>query len=121
MTEEQAGPTGPDLTQGVPLAQLPDGGKVLGRVGEEQVLLARSGAEVFAVGAHCSHYHGPLADGLVVDGTVRCPWHHACFDLRTGDALRAPAFGPLDSWSTEQRDGKAFARKNGKPALLASA
>src|SRR5208283_1895858 len=81
MAEEQAGPTGPDLTLGVALAQLPDGGKVLGRVGEEQVLLARSGAEVFAVGAHCSNYHGPLADGLVVDGTVRCPWHHACFDL----------------------------------------
>jgi apoptosis-inducing factor 3 len=104
----QASPTGPDLTLGVPLDHLPDGGKLLGRVGEDQVLLARSGADVFAVGAHCTHYHGPLAEGLVVNGTVRCPWHHACFDLRTGEALRAPAFGPLDSWSTEQRDGKAF-------------
>ena len=122
MTEEQAGPTGPDLTLGVPLAQLPDGGKVLGRVGEEQVLLARSGADVFAVGAHCIHYHGPLADGLVVDGTVRCPWHHACFDLRTGEALRAPAFSPLETWSTEQRDGKAFVcekRSVVKPSTLA--
>jgi NADPH-dependent 2,4-dienoyl-CoA reductase/sulfur reductase-like enzyme/nitrite reductase/ring-hydroxylating ferredoxin subunit len=108
MTEEQAGPTGPDLTLGVPLDHLSDGGKLLGRVGEEQVLLARSGADVYAVGAHCTHYHGPLAEGLVVNGTVRCPWHHACFDLHTGEALRAPAFGPLDSWSTEQRDGKAF-------------
>jgi len=124
MADEQAGPTGPDLTLGVPLAQLPDGGKVLGRVGEEQVLLARSGADVFAVGAHCSNYHGPLADGLVVDGTVRCPWHHACFDLRTGEALRAPAFSPLDSWSTEQRDGKAFVREKRslvKPSVPARA
>ena len=111
MAEEQAGPTGPDLTQGISLAELPDGGMVVGRVGEAEVLLARSGADVFAVGAHCSHYHGPLADGLVVDGTVRCPWHHACFDLRTGEAVRAPAFSPLDSWSTEQRDGKVFVRE----------
>jgi NADPH-dependent 2,4-dienoyl-CoA reductase/sulfur reductase-like enzyme/nitrite reductase/ring-hydroxylating ferredoxin subunit len=108
MTEDEAGPTGPDLTLGAPLDQLPDGGTLLGHIGQEQVLLARSGADVFAVGAHCTHYHGPLAEGLVVDGTVRCPWHHACFDLRTGEALRAPAFGPIDSWSTEQRDGKVF-------------
>ncbi len=107
MTDE-AGPIGPDLTLGVPLDELPDNGKLLGHVGQEAVLLSRSGGEVFAVGAHCTHYHGPLADGLVVDQTVRCPWHHACFDLRTGEALRAPAFGPLDTWRTEQREGKAF-------------
>jgi NADPH-dependent 2,4-dienoyl-CoA reductase/sulfur reductase-like enzyme/nitrite reductase/ring-hydroxylating ferredoxin subunit len=111
MAEEQARSAAPDLTEGIPLADLPDGGKLLGRVGEEDVLLARSGGDVFAVGAHCTHYHGPLAEGLVVDGTVRCPWHHACFDLRTGEAARAPAFSPLDSWSTEQRDGKVFVRE----------
>ena len=111
MAEEHAGSTGPDLTLGVPLVQLADGGKVLGRVGEEQVLLTRSGADVFAVGAHCTHYHGPLVDGLLVDGTVRCPWHHACFDLHTGEALRAPAFSPLETWVTEQRDGKVFVRE----------
>jgi apoptosis-inducing factor 3 len=111
MAEGEAGSLGPDLTQGVPLADLPDGGKLVGRVGEDEVLLARSGADVFAVGAHCTHYHGPLVDGLVVEGTVRCPWHHACFDLRTGEALRAPAFAPLNSWSTEERDGKVFVRE----------
>jgi apoptosis-inducing factor 3 len=66
---------------------------------------------VFAIGALCAHYHGPLVDGLVVDDTVRCPWHHACFDLRTGEALRAPALSPVASWSVEQRDGKIFVRE----------
>ena len=111
MAEDQAGPAGPDLAQGIALAELPDGAKLVGHAAGEPVLLARLGADVFAVGAHCTHYHGPLADGLIVDGAVRCPWHHACFDLRTGEALRAPALRPVDSWSVEQRDGKIFVRE----------
>jgi apoptosis-inducing factor 3 len=108
MAEDQTGPSGPDLAQGIALAELADGGKLVGRVGGEPVLLVRSGTNVFAVGAHCTHYSGPLVDGVVVDDTVRCPWHHACFDLRTGEALRAPALSPIASWSVEQRDGKIF-------------
>jgi NADPH-dependent 2,4-dienoyl-CoA reductase/sulfur reductase-like enzyme/nitrite reductase/ring-hydroxylating ferredoxin subunit len=93
-----------DLTKGVSIAALADGGTLLGRVGDDEVVIVRSGAEFFAIGAHCSHYRGPLADGLVVDGTVRCPWHHACFSLRTGDALHAPALDSIACWQVE-RDG----------------
>ncbi len=56
----------------------------------------------------CSHYGGPLAEGLVVDDTVRCPWHHACFSLRTGEALRAPALNPVASYDVARRDGSVF-------------
>ena len=106
MAEEQSKPRGPDLAQGIAEAQLPDGGMLLGHVGDEEVLLARRGADVFAIGAHCTHYHGPLAEGLLVGDTVRCPWHHACFDLRTGEALHAPALSPVACWQVERRDGK---------------
>ena len=92
----------PDLKKGVPLASIPDGGKLLGTVGEEEVLLVRRGTELFAVGAHCTHYQGPLAEGLVVGDEVRCPWHHACFSLRTGEALRAPALDPIQCWRVER-------------------
>ena len=94
MAEDQPKPSGPDLAQGLPEGQLPDGSTLVGHVGDDEVLLVRRGADIFAIGAYCTHYHGPLVDGMVVDETVRCPWHHACFNLRTGEALRAPALEP---------------------------
>jgi len=111
MVQEEKKLTGPDLTQGIARDELPDGEMLVGHVGDEQVLLVRRGSEVFAVGAQCTHYQGPLAEGLVVGDTVRCPWHHACFDLRTGEALRAPALSPIACWKVEQRDGKIAVRE----------
>jgi len=100
---------GPDLTQGVALTDFVDG-KLLGHVGDEEVLLVQSGDDIFAVGAHCTHYHGPLAEGLVTGESVRCPWHHACFDLRTGEAVRAPALSPIACWNVERRDGRVVVK-----------
>jgi NADPH-dependent 2,4-dienoyl-CoA reductase/sulfur reductase-like enzyme/nitrite reductase/ring-hydroxylating ferredoxin subunit len=100
----------PDLKQGVPLARIPDGGKLLGTVDEEEVLVVRRGKELFAVGAHCTHYHGPLAEGLIVGDEVRCPWHHACFSLRSGEALRAPALDPIQCWRVEQTEDKVYVK-----------
>ncbi|MBB5535649.1 FAD-dependent oxidoreductase [Rhizobium giardinii] len=119
MAPEHTDTIGPDLTRGIGIADLPDGNKLVGHCGDARVLLVRRGVEIFAVDAHCTHYNGPLVDGLVTGDTVRCPWHHACFDLRTGEALRAPAFRPLACWSVEQRDGKIFVvgkRKRAEPS-----
>jgi len=112
MTDEA--PKGPDLTLGIAAGELAEGAMLLGHVGGEQVLLARDGGEVFAIGASCTHYHGPLAEGLLRDRTVRCPWHHACFDLRTGEAIRAPALDPVPCWQVEQRDNKIFVAEKRK-------
>jgi len=103
MSESPAPLSGPDLTQGVSFASLPDGGMLLGHAQGEPVLMARRGAEVFAIGAVCSHYSGPLNEGLVVGDTVRCPWHHACFSLRTGQPVRPPALNPVACWVVERR------------------
>jgi NADPH-dependent 2,4-dienoyl-CoA reductase/sulfur reductase-like enzyme/nitrite reductase/ring-hydroxylating ferredoxin subunit len=110
MAEQQAPPAGPDLSQGVATSDF-KGETLLGHVGDQEVLLVRSGAEIFAIDAHCSHYHGPLADGIVADGGIRCPWHHACFDLRTGEAIRAPALSPISVWQVEQESGRIFVRR----------
>src|SRR6185436_12571153 len=74
----------------------------------DPVMVVRRGSDLFAIGASCSHYSGPLAEGLVDGDTVRCPWHHACFSLRTGEAERAPALNPVDCYAVEQREGKLF-------------
>ncbi|MEP7065212.1 MAG: FAD-dependent oxidoreductase [Gemmatimonadota bacterium] len=94
---------GPDLAAGVPASSIPDGGMLVGHAKEQAVLLSRRGDEIFAIGATCTHYSGPLGEGLIVDDTVRCPWHHACFSLRTGEAIRAPALSPVSRWAIERR------------------
>jgi apoptosis-inducing factor 3 len=104
-------PPRPDLTKGVSLSALGDHGMLHGRVGDDEVLLARIGDSVFAVGAHCTHYRGELADGLIVDETVRCPLHHACFSLRTGEALRAPALDPIACWRVERHGDSVIVRE----------
>ena len=111
MSAEQSKPTGPDLTEGVAAKDIPDGGMIGGHVGDDAVLIARRGDEFFAIGATCSHYNGPLAEGLVVGDTVRCPWHHAHFCLRSGEAIAAPAFNPVSCWRIERRDGKVIVRE----------
>src|SRR5207237_3676645 len=108
MSEEKAKLDGPDLTRGVALSTVSEGAMLLGHAHGGPVILARRGGEVFAVGAVCTHYGAPLADGLLVDDTVRCPWHHACFSLRTGEALRAPALNPISCWRVEQRDDRVY-------------
>lgn len=102
--------SGPDLKEGIAATELSDGGMLLGHADGEAVLLAKRGAELFAIGATCTHYNGPLAEGLIVDDTVRCPWHHACFSLRTGEALRAPALNPVPCFRVEESDGRIFVR-----------
>lgn len=110
MAEEQAPPSGPDLAQGVAASDF-TGTTLLGHVGDQEVLLVRTASGIFAIDAQCSHYHGPLAEGLVVGHSVRCPWHHACFDLRTGEAARAPALSPLAVWKVEQQAERIFVRE----------
>ncbi|MFB9264285.1 FAD-dependent oxidoreductase [Bradyrhizobium erythrophlei] len=110
MSDQQAPPAGPDLSQGVALSEF-SGAVLLGHVGDEQVLLVRSGVEIFAIDAHCTHYHGPLAEGLVDGEIIRCPWHHACFDVRTGEASGAPAFNPVAVWKVELQGDRIFVRE----------
>ena len=93
---------GPDLAKGIAYAELVPNVPLLGHANGEAVLVVRLGDDVHAVGATCTHYSAPLVDGLVVGDSVRCPWHHACFDLRTGEARGAPALSDLPCYRVER-------------------
>ena len=109
-------PDGPDLTIGVPSALVAEGSMVAGRVGDEPVLVARVGGRCYAVGGKCPHYGAPLADGLVVGETIRCPWHHAAFHLGTAERERPPALDDLPCWTVDERDGHVRVLGPGAPA-----
>ncbi|HEX4181706.1 MAG TPA: FAD-dependent oxidoreductase [Caulobacteraceae bacterium] len=109
MSDENT-PSGPDFSAGIPAADIAEGKMLQGHVGDEAVLIARAGGTLFAIGAECTHYHGPLAEGLIDGETVHCPWHHACFSLRTGQALAAPAVDPVSCWIVEEAGGRVFVK-----------
>ncbi|HET9160605.1 MAG TPA: Rieske 2Fe-2S domain-containing protein, partial [Caulobacteraceae bacterium] len=100
-----------DLSLGVPLAEVVEGQPIAGQVNAEPVLLSRLDGELHAIGGACTHYGGPLSEGLIAGETVRCPWHHACFSLKTGEALAAPAFAGVDVWQVEFEGDQVFVRR----------
>ena len=92
MSSDAEEPQGPDLTKGVPAADVPEGGMLAGLVGEDAVVVARVDGALFAIGGHCTHYHGPLGDGLwsatrcAVRGTTRA---FACAPARRSGRRRS--------------------------------
>ena len=117
MSASTDNPSGPDLGKGIALSQVPESGILLGHAGGEPVLLLRQGGELFAVGASCTHYGAALVNGLLAHGTLRCPLHHARFDIRTGEAVAAPALNPLPCWTIE-REGdsvRVLAKREHQP------
>lgn len=108
-------PTGPDLTLGVPLADVPEGGMLGGHVGDENLLVAQRDGKLFALNAKCTHYGAPLDKGLIVGDTVRCPWHHARFDLASGEAVGAPALDPVSCWKVEVEGDTLYVRERSAP------
>src|SRR5947207_12505795 len=107
MAEASGDLEGPDFEKGFEIDTVPDGGMFLGHAFGEPILVARHGPVLFAIGATFTHYGGPLAKGLMVNCTVRCPWHHARFDLRTGEAIAAPALSDVACYKIEKR-GERF-------------
>src|SRR5688500_11747343 len=78
------------------------------KAGETEVLLVRIGGELHALGAHCTHYGAPLADGVLSGTRIVCPWHHACFDAASGDLLEPPALDALPHFDVRVEGGRVL-------------
>ena len=105
MTEDKP-LSGPDFRSGIEFDELVENEPMLGHYEGEPVVLVRKSDQVFATAATCTHYGGPLAEGLVVDNTIRCPWHHARFSLHTGEAEGAPALNPISCFNVGRQGNK---------------
>ncbi|XP_037328193.2 apoptosis inducing factor mitochondria associated 4 isoform X1 [Pungitius pungitius] len=77
-------------------------------VGDQKVLLVRTRGQYSAVGSQCSHYNAPLVKGVLVGDRVRCPFHGACFNVRTGDIEEYPGLDCLPSYKVKVEDGKVY-------------
>jgi NADPH-dependent 2,4-dienoyl-CoA reductase/sulfur reductase-like enzyme/nitrite reductase/ring-hydroxylating ferredoxin subunit len=68
------------------------------KVGDTPVLLARSNDDFYALGAFCSHLGAPMAQGLMNDGRIVCPWHMASFEVQTGQQCEPPGLDGLTNY-----------------------
>ena len=92
------------------LAEFGPSRKLVRAAAGEEILLCRSQGQVFALSNVCTHLGQPLAAGRLMSGQIHCPYHGACFDIRTGTALSGPAVAPLRYFPVELRDGEVFVR-----------
>ena len=74
------------------------------------VVLVRRDDQVHALSATCVHAGGPLAEGTLIDGSLRCPWHGSVFRLRDGKALRGPAATAQPAWQVCIEEGRVLVR-----------
>ena len=70
----------------LPLEDLPQGMTDV-TVGDEMVLLVRSGDVVHACAGTCPHKFTQLSGGTLAEGRLTCPMHAATFDLSSGRPL----------------------------------
>jgi len=87
------------LKEGVPISRQTDDGKVM---------LVRIAGRIHACGAMCTHYGGPLAEGLLLGTEMTCPWHNASFDVRTGRMLRPPALEDVPCYPVKVQGGQVY-------------
>ncbi|MDX1692043.1 MAG: FAD-dependent oxidoreductase [Acidimicrobiia bacterium] len=116
--------TGPDLrAEGIPVDEIHPERPAAGRVDGDAVIVVAVDGGFRALAGRCTHYGGPLGDGICADGTVRCPWHHAAFDVATGAAVGAPALDAVATYDVDVRDGRVFVtgERSPEPADLQGA
>ena len=110
----ESGPAGTSVVEGGPgetvavarADELKVGQMKLLHVGGRRVVLARTEKGHVAFDDRCTHRGGPLADGVLICGTVACPWHGSQFDVHTGEVKAGPAEQPITTYTVKQAGGE---------------
>jgi len=108
---------GPDLgREGIAADAIGDEIPAVGHVDGNPVIVLRTSVGLRAVGGRCTHYGGPLGGGLCDGEQIHCPWHHAVFNLATGEAVGAPALNSIPVYQPTERDGRVYVTGPVEPA-----
>ena len=67
-------------------------------VNGKEILIAKTGTKIFAIGNKCTHMGCKLSGGKLEGETVRCPCHGSMFNIRTGEVVKGPAKNPEPSY-----------------------
>jgi nitrite reductase/ring-hydroxylating ferredoxin subunit/uncharacterized membrane protein len=111
MVNRNAYRTGPKAyTNAMALSDLPENQPKRVEVKGQPILLLRRGDKIYAVGAVCSHYGGPLEKGKLVDNSIQCPYHYSRFSLDSGVVKEGPSSSPLPAYDTQVADGQIQVR-----------
>ncbi|KFQ45556.1 Apoptosis-inducing factor 3, partial [Nestor notabilis] len=82
------------------------------------MLLVRNKKEFSALSSKCPHYGAPLSKGVLRGERLRCPWHGACFNIKTGDIEEYPSLDCLSCFKVTVEDGKVFVTAKKKVRTL---
>uniref|UniRef100_A0A8C1G2W0 Rieske domain-containing protein n=1 Tax=Cyprinus carpio TaxID=7962 RepID=A0A8C1G2W0_CYPCA len=99
-------------------SDLQDGQMKEVEVDQNKILLVRNNGEFTAVGGLCTHYGAPLIKGALVGDRVRCPFHGACFNTKTGDIEEFPGLDCLPKYKVKVEDGKVYVTTDKKVSLM---
>ncbi len=98
----RAGPA--DFVPVLRIDQLPDNKPIRVDAQGQPICLIRRGEDVYAIGAVCSHYGGPLEEGQLTNGTIQCPWHYSRFSISDGRVKAGPATAPVPTYQVRIRN-----------------
>lgn len=107
MVNRNAYKSGPkDFVSALAVADLPENQLKRVDVKGQPVLLLKRGEKIYAIGAVCSHYGGPLEKGKLINDTVQCPYHYSRFSLEDGRVREGPSTAPVPVYENQVVGGQ---------------
>ncbi len=116
MVDRHAWDAGGSRWRALDVDEVPEGTLVRAMAGSTPLVLYREGDAIRALDAICAHAGGPLDEGAVEDGCIRCPWHGSRFLLADGRVMRGPAVYDQPALEVRQAEGRLEARRMPAPA-----
>jgi uncharacterized membrane protein/nitrite reductase/ring-hydroxylating ferredoxin subunit len=75
---------------------------------DKRIVIGKTEKGYVAFDDRCTHKGGSLAGGVMICGTVQCPWHGSQFDVETGAVKAGPATKKINTYDIHEANGKVY-------------